>query len=132
MVYGEEYRSLSYSLCSFLHPHITSSFSGPNILLSTLFANTLNLRSSLNVSDHVSHPYKTTDTYNELHEESLWISERERLHFGSSSSSSQNNRMCGYEILQKQDKTFAEICNYDTVHSYITSLKFRTHTDIFT
>jgi hypothetical protein len=30
----------------------------PNILLSTLFSNTLSLRSSLNVSDHVSHPYK--------------------------------------------------------------------------
>jgi hypothetical protein len=29
------------------------------ILLSTLFSNTLSLRSSLNVSDQVSHPYKT-------------------------------------------------------------------------
>jgi hypothetical protein len=33
---------------------------GPNILLNTLFSNTLSLRSSLNVSDQVSHPYKTT------------------------------------------------------------------------
>jgi hypothetical protein len=32
---------------------------GPNILLITLFSNTLSLRSSLNVSDQVSHPYKT-------------------------------------------------------------------------
>ena len=32
----------------------------PNILLNTLFSNTLSLRSSLNVSDQVSHPYKTT------------------------------------------------------------------------
>jgi len=31
----------------------------PNILLSTLFSNTLSLRSSFNVSDQVSHPYKT-------------------------------------------------------------------------
>jgi len=30
-----------------------------NILLSTLFSNTLSLRSSLNVSDQVAHPYKT-------------------------------------------------------------------------
>jgi hypothetical protein len=30
------------------------------ILLNTLFSNTLSLRSSLNVSDQVSHPYKTT------------------------------------------------------------------------
>jgi hypothetical protein len=33
---------------------------GPNILLSTLFSKTRSLRSSLNVSDQVSHPYKTT------------------------------------------------------------------------
>jgi hypothetical protein len=33
---------------------------GPNILLNTLFSNTLSLRSSLNVNDQVSHPYKTT------------------------------------------------------------------------
>jgi hypothetical protein len=32
----------------------------PNILLSTLFLNTLNLCSSLSVGDPVSHPYKTT------------------------------------------------------------------------
>jgi hypothetical protein len=31
----------------------------PNILLGILFSNTLSLRSSLNVSDQVSHPYKT-------------------------------------------------------------------------
>jgi hypothetical protein len=33
---------------------------GPNILLSTLFWNIVNLCSSLNVRDQVSHPYKTT------------------------------------------------------------------------
>jgi phosphate starvation-inducible membrane PsiE len=33
---------------------------GPNILLSILFSNTLNLCSSLSVRDQVSHPYKTT------------------------------------------------------------------------
>jgi len=55
---GEEYISLSSSLCSFLHSHITSSALDPNIL-NTLFSNTLSLRSSLNVSDQVAHPYKT-------------------------------------------------------------------------
>jgi hypothetical protein len=39
---------------------VTSSLFGPNILLSTLFSNTLSLCSSLNVRDQVSHPYKTT------------------------------------------------------------------------
>jgi len=36
---GEQYRSLSSSLCSFLHFPITSSLLGQNILLSTLFSN---------------------------------------------------------------------------------------------
>ena len=59
-IMGEEYRSLSSSLCSFLHSSVTSSLLGPNILLNTLFSDTLSLRSSLSVSDHVSHPHKTT------------------------------------------------------------------------
>jgi len=59
-VLGEEYRSLSFSLCSFLHYPVTTSVLGPNILLHTLFSNTLSLRSSLNVNDQISHPYKTT------------------------------------------------------------------------
>ena len=37
IILSEEYRSLSSSLCSFLHSPVTSSLSGPNILLSTLF-----------------------------------------------------------------------------------------------
>ena len=59
-IMGEEYTSLSSPLCSFLHSPVTSSLLGPNILLNTLFSHTLSLRSSLNVSDQVSHPYKTT------------------------------------------------------------------------
>ena len=59
-ILGEEYRSLSSSLCNFLHSPVTSSLLGPNILLSTLFSNTLSLRSSLIVRDQVSHPYKST------------------------------------------------------------------------
>ena len=55
---GEEYRSLSFSLCSFLHSPVTSLL-GPNTLLSTLLSNTLSLRSSFNLRDQVSHPYKT-------------------------------------------------------------------------
>jgi len=57
---GEEYRSFSSSLCSVLHYPVTSSLLGPNIILSTLFSNTLILRSSLNIRDQVSHPYNTT------------------------------------------------------------------------
>jgi len=56
----EECRSLSSSLCSFIHCPGTSCLLGPNILLCTLFSNTLNLRSFLTISDQVLHPYKTT------------------------------------------------------------------------
>ena len=59
-ILGEQYRSFSSSLCSFLHSSVTSSLLGPNILLSTLFSNTLSLRFSINVSDQILHPYKTT------------------------------------------------------------------------
>jgi len=61
-ILDEEYGSLSSSLCSFVHSPVTSSLPGPNILLSTLFSDTLSLRFSLNVSDQDSHPYKTTGT----------------------------------------------------------------------
>jgi hypothetical protein len=44
--------------CHFI-PH-PSVLLGPNILLSVLFSNTLNLCSSLNLRDQVSLPYKTT------------------------------------------------------------------------
>ena len=60
IILGEEDKSLS-SLYSCLHSPVTSSLLGPNILLTTLFSNTLSLRFSLNVSYHVSHPYKTPD-----------------------------------------------------------------------
>jgi hypothetical protein len=43
---GKEHRSFSSSLCNFLHSPVTSSLLGPNILLNTLFSNTLSLRSS--------------------------------------------------------------------------------------
>jgi hypothetical protein len=60
IIFGEECNLWSSSLCSFLQPRVISSLFGPNILLSTLFSNTLSLCSSLNVRDQVSHPYKTT------------------------------------------------------------------------
>jgi hypothetical protein len=60
ILFGEVYRSLSSSLCSFLHFPVTSSLLSPNIHLSTLFFDTLSLRSSVNVSDQVSHPHKIT------------------------------------------------------------------------
>ena len=59
-ILGEEYRSLSFLLRSFLQSPVTSSLLGPNILLTTLFSNTLSLLFSLNVKNQVPHPYKTS------------------------------------------------------------------------
>ena len=60
-IWGEQYRSLSSSLCSFLYSPVTSSLFNPNIFLCTVISNTLSLGSSLNMRHQVSHPYKTTD-----------------------------------------------------------------------
>jgi hypothetical protein len=49
IILDEEYKSRSSSLCSFLHPPVTSSLFGPNSVLSTLMSNTLSLCSSLSV-----------------------------------------------------------------------------------
>ena len=56
IIFSEEYRSLRSSLPRLLHSPITSSLLNPNILLSTLFSNTLSLCSSLNLSNKFSHP----------------------------------------------------------------------------
>ena len=45
-ILGEAYRSFSSSLCIFLHSPVISPLLGSNILLSTLFSNTLSLCSS--------------------------------------------------------------------------------------
>ena len=63
---GEEYRSLSSSLCSFIHSPVTSFLLHPNIL-NNVFSNTFGLRFSLTVSDQVSHPHKTTGTVTVLY-----------------------------------------------------------------
>ena len=57
---GEQYKSFSSSLCILLHSPVTSSLLVPNILLNTMFSNTFNFLSSRNISNQVSHPYKTT------------------------------------------------------------------------
>ena len=50
-ILDEEYRSLSFSLCSFLYFLVTPSLLGRNILLSILLSNTFSLCSSLNVGE---------------------------------------------------------------------------------
>jgi hypothetical protein len=59
LITRNECRSLSSSLFSLFHHSVTSSLLGPNILLKTLFSNTLSLLSPFNVHDQALHPYKT-------------------------------------------------------------------------
>jgi hypothetical protein len=51
---------LKLLIIQFSPTSLTYSLFGPNILLSTLFSDTLSLCSSLNVRNQVSHPYRTT------------------------------------------------------------------------
>jgi hypothetical protein len=60
VIFSKEYKLLSFSLRNVLQPPVTSSLFGPNILLSTLFSNTLSLYSSLNVWNNVSHSCENT------------------------------------------------------------------------
>jgi hypothetical protein len=57
-----------------LFPHV----SGPNILLSPISSNTLRLRYSLNISDHVSQPYKTTGKIIVLRATVNWLNRHRR------------------------------------------------------
>jgi hypothetical protein len=57
IIFGEENRSLSYSLCSFLHSPATPSVLDSNILLCTILSNTLYVPPSMS-AHQVSHPYK--------------------------------------------------------------------------
>jgi hypothetical protein len=58
IIFGDKNRSRGSSAYSFVQPSVSSSLSGPNIFLSTLFSNIRSLYPSLNVKYQVSHPYK--------------------------------------------------------------------------
>ena len=102
-ILGEEYRSLSSSLCSFLHSPVTSSLLGPYILLSTLFSNTLTLRSSINVNDQVSRPYKATGKIIVLY----------ILFFKFLDSKLEHKRFCNSK------HSLTSICSYTYIYIYI-------------
>jgi hypothetical protein len=59
LIFSQQYRPFSFSLCSFLHSPVTLTLLGSKILLSTQFSTTHSLHPSFNVSNQVSHPYKT-------------------------------------------------------------------------
>ena len=65
-ILSEYYRSLKFSICSFLNSPVTSSPIGTNNLLNTLFSNTLSLSSYLDVRDQVSLSKYNRQNYNFL------------------------------------------------------------------
>jgi hypothetical protein len=67
IIFGDEYRSLSFSLCSLLHYPVTPSLLGPNILHSTLFANTLSLCFSLSVRQSFTPIQNNRHNYSSAH-----------------------------------------------------------------
>ena len=54
IIFGEEYRSQSSSLCNLLQSSVASSLLGPSILLSTPFSNAHGLYFSLRLRDKIS------------------------------------------------------------------------------
>ena len=76
---GEQCRSLISSLFSFLHSPIISFLLGTNVLLYIVFSNTLYLRSYLDISDQVSHPYKTACKITEFYFHDLFLSVFKKL-----------------------------------------------------
>ena len=60
-IMSEENKSWSSSLYIFLHSSVDSSHLGPNILLSTLLSNTLNLRSKFHTHSKQSAQYRGTN-----------------------------------------------------------------------
>ena len=60
IIFSQQYWTLSFSLCSFIHSPVTSPRLGPIFSLIPYSQTNLSLRSSLIVSDQVSHPIKKT------------------------------------------------------------------------
>ena len=60
IIFREQCRAQSSSLCSLFKSLVSSSLFGPNIFLSTLTSNNLSHSFSINVTDQVPHPHKTT------------------------------------------------------------------------
>ena len=57
-ILGEEYKSFSSLLCNLLHSPVTLSLLGPNILLNTMFSNTLSFLSSRNVNNQGNYGHR--------------------------------------------------------------------------
>ena len=67
IMFGEQYRPLSSSLCSFLHYFAISSPLAPNILLNTISSNTLSVRFSLSTTDTKFHTHTKQHTHTHTH-----------------------------------------------------------------
>jgi hypothetical protein len=59
-LFGEQYESRGFSLCTFLQPPVPCSLARSTFFLSILFPNTTNPCFSLQVEDQSEHPGKST------------------------------------------------------------------------
>jgi len=118
-IFGDQYRSLSSSLCSFVQSLFISSLLGSNTLLNTLFSNTISLRSSLNVRDQVSHPYKATGNTILLHISifELWIAK-----WKTTDSGPNNSKHCQLSTYEpEQSNTKLPYATELSLYSFLTS-----------
>ena len=67
IIFNEEYKSYSSSLCTLLQPPVTSSLFCRIIFLCSLFQNTLSLCSSLNVRHYVTPIKYNWQNYSSVH-----------------------------------------------------------------
>ena len=123
-------------MCSRLQSPITSSLLRWNILLSTLLSNTLSLRSSLNVSDQVSHPHKQQATlvlYIRVRQKVCsFLSDCKTAHLSTRTSESPNGVLVHTSVHYSADTKW-QLCNQSTTATsaskwqpYITVLHFAT------
>jgi hypothetical protein len=104
------------SLFSFLKPPVISSLFGLNILLNTLFSNTLSLFPSLNVRDQVSHPYRTTGKIiNKSFKQQKNIITARRLF----EHDSNNLRCCTNSAYNYGKGNTIHICRYNNKRTYL-------------
>jgi hypothetical protein len=95
--------------CSIIHPAATSFSVDRNVFLSTQFSNTLSLCSSLNVTDRVSHPYKTEGNITLLNTDTMTTKRAAQL--SGSDSAPMRLKLC--EMFHTDSQTQSPMTNFN-------------------
>ena len=91
----------NFTISNILHSPVTSSLLAPNTFHSTVFLITLRLCSLLIVTDHVSHPHKTTGKFTEKRQRHTDMQQVTQ--------SAERNNSCSFNYL--------ETCKHCTTHA---------------